>query len=45
MAGPKAPKDPERKRAYFYIMRIRIYTAQYRKMEALYILYMKAMED
>ena len=21
MAGPKAPKDPERKRPYFYIMK------------------------
>ena len=46
MAGPKAPKDPERKRPYFYIMKDKdIYTAQYRKMEALYILYMKATED
>ncbi len=45
MAGPKAPKDPERKRPYFYIMKDKDISAQYRKMEALYILYMKATED
>lgn len=45
MAGPKAPKDPERKRPYFYIMKDKDIYGQYRKMEALYILYMKATED
>ena len=44
MNGPVAPKDPEKKRPYFYIM-TRKSSEQNRKTEVRFILSMRVTED
>lgn len=45
MRGPAAPRDPEKQRAYFYIMREKEVFGLRRRMEKGYSFYMKMGED
>ena len=45
MNGPAAPKDPEKKRPYFYIMKDKKSSEQNRKTEVRFILSMRVTED